>query len=101
GSKIDRSELRDRFGFGAGETVCIASVGGSGVGSELLGRLMEAYPAVRRRIPSFRMIAVGGPRVDVAAFPSVTGVGLRGFVPDLDQQLAACDIALTQGGLST
>lgn len=100
-SADDRQELRDRFGFRDGETVCIASVGGSGVGSQLLGQLMQAFPRARQRIPGLRMIAVAGPRVDVASLPSVEGVEIRGFEPDLNLQLAACDIALTQGGLST
>lgn len=97
----DRAELRRRFGFRDGETVCIVSVGGSGVGTELLSKLMEAFPAAQRRIPGLRMIAVAGPRVDARSLPAVDGVEVRGFVPDLNLQLAACDIALTQGGLST
>jgi UDP-N-acetylglucosamine:LPS N-acetylglucosamine transferase len=47
------------------------------------------------------MIAVAGPRIDVSNLPSVKGVEVRPFVPDLDLHLAACDVALTQGGLST
>src|SRR5439155_25175420 len=88
-------------GFGEDETVCIASVGGSGVGAELLARLMQAYPAARRPMPGFRMIAVAGPRVDAGTLPDVPGVEVRGFVPDLNLQLAACDVARGQGGLST
>ena len=97
----DRGELRRRLGYRDGEVVCIASVGGSGVGTELLGRLMKAFPAARRRVPGLRMIAVAGPRIDVSNLPSVKGVEVRPFVPDLDLHLAACDVALTQGGLST
>ena len=97
----DREELRRRFGFRDGETVCIASVGGSGVGTELLSKLMKAFPAAQRRIPGLRMIAVAGPRVDARSLPAVDGVEVRGFVADLNLQLGACDIALTQGGLST
>ena len=97
----DRGELRRRLGYRDGEVVCIASVGGSGVGAELLGRLMKAFPAARRRVPGLRMIAVAGPRIDVSNLPSVKGVEVRPFVADLDLHLAACDVALTQGGLST
>ncbi len=97
----DREELRRRFGFRDGETICIASVGGSGVGTELLSKLIQAFPAAQRRIPGLRMIAVAGPRLDTHSLPAVDGVELRGFVPDLNLQLAACDIALSQGGLST
>jgi UDP-N-acetylglucosamine:LPS N-acetylglucosamine transferase len=47
------------------------------------------------------MIAVTGPRIDPASLDAPTGVEIRGFVPDLYRQLAACDIAVVQGGLST
>jgi pimeloyl-ACP methyl ester carboxylesterase/predicted glycosyltransferase len=97
----DREELRTQFGFRDDETVCIASVGGSGVGTELLSKLMLAFPAAQRLTPGLRMIAVAGPRVDVRSLPAVDGVEVRGFVPNLNLQLAACDVALTQGGLST
>jgi len=47
------------------------------------------------------MVAVAGPRIDVSRLPAVPGVEVQSFVPDLDLHLAACDVALTQGGLST
>ena len=96
-----RRELRRRFGFREDEMVCIASVGGSGVGTDLLAKAMAAFPAARRRVPNLRMLAVAGPRIDPTSLPAVPGVEVKGFVPDLDMQLAACDVALTQGGLST
>src|SRR5207247_2316591 len=83
------------------EVVCIASVGGSGVGTALLGTVIRAFPAVKRRVPNLRMIAVAGPRIDPSTLPAVDGVEVRSFVPDLNLHLAACDIALAQGGLST
>jgi len=97
----DRIDLRRRLGYRYGEIVCIASVGGSGVGAELLGRLIKAYPEAHRRIPQLRMVAVAGPRVDLNTLPRVDGVEVQAFVPDLHLHLAACDIALTQGGLTT
>ncbi|HSS61866.1 MAG TPA: alpha/beta fold hydrolase [Candidatus Limnocylindrales bacterium] len=101
GAVGDRGELRRRLGYSDGEVVCIVSVGGSGVGAELLAQLMKAYPTARDRVRGLRMIAVAGPRIDISTLPSVKGVEVRPFVPDLDLHLAACDIALTQGGLST
>jgi len=97
----DRAELRRRLGYREDEVVCIASVGGSGVGAELLARLMKAFPTARRRVPGLRMVAVAGPRIDVSSLPDVDGVDVQPFVPDLDLHLAACDVALSQGGLST
>ena len=97
----NRAELRRRFGFADQEVVCIASVGGSGVGAALLSKVIQAFPEASRRIPGLRLIAVAGPRLDASELPSVPGVEVRGFMPDLNLQLAACDLALTQGGLST
>ena len=47
------------------------------------------------------MTVVTGPRIDPASFGAPPGVDMRAFVPDLDRHLAACDLALVQGGLST
>jgi predicted glycosyltransferase len=52
-------------------------------------------------IPELRMVVVTGPRLDPAGFKFPNGVEVRRFVPDLDRHLAACDLALVQGGLTT
>jgi pimeloyl-ACP methyl ester carboxylesterase len=96
-----REALRDEFGFRAGEKVCIVAVGGSGVGLALIRRIVEAYPIAKLRVPELTMIVVAGPRIDPAAIRAPEGVSVRAFVPDLDRQLAACDLALVQGGLTT
>jgi hypothetical protein len=96
-----REELRKRFGYREGEQVCIVTVGGSGVGSSLIKRILAAYPIAKGHIPNLRMIVVTGPRLDPAQFDLPGGVEARAFVPDLDRHLAACDLALVQGGLTT
>jgi UDP:flavonoid glycosyltransferase YjiC (YdhE family) len=48
-----------------------------------------------------RMILVAGPRIDTSSLPVTAGVEVRAFVPDLDRHLAACDLAVVQGGLTT
>ena len=48
-----------------------------------------------------RMILVAGPRIDPRSLVVPPGVEVRAFVPDLDRHLAACDLALVQGGLTT
>ncbi|MDQ6920723.1 MAG: alpha/beta fold hydrolase [Candidatus Dormibacteraeota bacterium] len=98
---LDREALRDEFGYAPGEKVCLVSVGGSGVGRALLERAIAAFPAARRRVPELRMIAVAGPRLDPASLPRQPGVEVRGYVPQLRRHLAACDVALVQGGLAT
>jgi pimeloyl-ACP methyl ester carboxylesterase/predicted glycosyltransferase len=97
----DRERLRAELGYAAGEQVCIVTVGGSGVGGALLRRVIEAFPAAKERVPALRMIVVAGPRIDPAALPSHPGLEVRAYVHDLYRHLAACDLAIVQGGLTT
>ena len=97
----ERATLRSRFGYGEDETICIVTVGGSGVGAPLLRRIAEAYPAIHRKLPKLRMIMVTGPRINAGDLQCPGGIEVHGYIPDLNQHLAACDIALVQGGLTT
>ncbi|MDX6473276.1 MAG: hypothetical protein QOK22_2092 [Gaiellaceae bacterium] len=97
----DRERLRAELGFGPGERVCIVTVGGSGVGADLLRRVMAAFPEAKRRVPELRMIVVAGPRIDPASLPARDGLEVRAYVNDLYRVLAACDLAVVQGGLTT
>ncbi len=96
-----REDLREEFGYADGRKVCIVAVGGSGVGATLIRRILAAYPFAKARIPHLRMIVVTGPRLDPQMFEVPEGVEMRAFVPNLDRHLAACDLALVQGGLTT
>ena len=63
-----------------------------------------AFPAARRLVPGLRMIVVTGPRIDpesLAAASRPDGLDVRGYVHDLHQHLAACDLAVVQDGLTT
>lgn len=97
----NKAALREALGYGRGERVCIVTVGGSGVGTHLIRRILQSYPIARARIPELRMVLVAGPRIDPRSLPEVSGVEVRPFVPDLDRHLAACDLAVVQGGLTT
>jgi predicted glycosyltransferase len=97
----DRDALRAELGYGPDERVCEVTVGGSGVGTHLLRRVVEAYPIAEKRVPGLRMVAVTGPRIDPASIPAPDGVEVLGYVADLHRHLAACDVAVVQGGLTT
>jgi predicted glycosyltransferase len=88
----------DRNGDGP---LCVAAVGGSGVGAGLLRRLVAGYAPAAERVPGLRMVAVAGPRVDPASLHAPEGVEVRGYEPELDRVLASADVALVQGGLTT
>jgi predicted glycosyltransferase len=96
-----REELRRELGYRPDERVVIVTVGGSGVGEALLRRVIAAFPAAAQRVNGLRMIAVAGPRIDPAILDAPAGVEVRGFVPRLYEHLAACDLAVVQGGLTT
>jgi predicted glycosyltransferase len=100
---FDPRDLGDRgaLGYRDDERVCIVTVGGSGVGGHLLRRVIEAFPEAKERVPDLRMIVVAGPRIDPASLPEQDGLEIRAYVHDLYRHLAACDLAVVQGGLTT
>jgi predicted glycosyltransferase len=79
----------------------MVTVGGSGVGAGLLEKVIASFPEARRRVPGLRMIAVCGPRIDRDTLPAHDGLELREYVHGLARHLAACDVAVVQGGLAT
>jgi predicted glycosyltransferase len=97
----DRARLRHELGYRDDEQVCIVTVGGSGVGEHLLRRVIAAFPEAKRQVPALRMIIVTGPRLDPTSFPQHEGLEVRGFIHQLYRHLAACDLAVVQGGLTT
>lgn len=100
-SESERAGLRRRIGVRPDELLCVVTVGGSGVGEHLLRRVLAAVPGARKLLPGLKFLVVTGPRIDQDTLPRTRGVTIRGYVPDLHRQLAACDLAVVQGGLTT
>ena len=63
--------------------------------------MIAAYPEAKRLVPGLRMVVVAGPRIDPASLPAHDGLEVHPYVHDLYQHLAACDLAVVQGGLTT
>jgi len=97
----DRDRLRAELGYRDDEAVCIVTVGGSGVGADLLRRVIAAFPEAKRLVPELRMVVVAGPRIDPRSLPTHAGLEVRPYVHELYRHLAACDLAIVQGGLTT
>jgi pimeloyl-ACP methyl ester carboxylesterase/predicted glycosyltransferase len=97
----DRQAARAEFGWAPDEQVCVVAVGGTGVGLHLVRRALAAYPMAAARVPGLRMVVVTGPRLDPAALDVPSGVDVHRYLPDLHRYLAAADLAVVQGGLST
>jgi len=100
---FDPRRLGDRraLGYTDDERVCIVTVGGSGVGGDLLRKVIAAFPEAKQLVPELRMIVVAGPRIDPATLPRQDGLEIRPYVHELYRHLAACDLAVVQGGLTT
>ncbi len=94
-------EWRAELGYQPDERVCVVTVGGSGVGHDLLEKVIASYPKAKELVPGLRMVAVAGPRIDPTLFPTHPGLEVHGYVDRLYRHLAVCDIAVVQGGLTT
>jgi pimeloyl-ACP methyl ester carboxylesterase/predicted glycosyltransferase len=99
--EAERAAVRRRLGCGEDDLLCVVTVGGSGVGEPLLRRVLDAVPLALRQVPELRFLVVTGPRIDPGTLPRRRGVTVRGYLPNLHRVLAACDLAVVQGGLTT
>ncbi len=97
----DRRALRNRLGYRSDEPTVLITVGGTGVGEALLRKVIAAWPLVHRERPDVHGVVVAGPRIDPERLSHPEGLEVRGYVHNLYEHLAACDLAVVQGGLST
>ena len=97
----DAAALRRELGAGPDQRLCLVTVGGSGVGGPLLHRVLAAVPALQRLAPDLAVAVVTGPRLDPRSLPRTPGVRTFGYLPRLHRYLAAADVAVVQGGLTT
>ena len=63
--------------------------------------MIDAHPLAAARVPGLRTIVVAGPRIDPDSLPRHDGLEVVGYVHNLYRHLAACDLAVVQGGLTT
>jgi Glycosyltransferase family 28 C-terminal domain len=65
------------------------------------GGVIAAFPDAKERVPELRMIVVAGPRIDPSSLPYTAGLEVVPYVHNLYRHLAACDLAVVQGGPTT
>jgi UDP-N-acetylglucosamine:LPS N-acetylglucosamine transferase len=63
--------------------------------------VIASFGEAKRLVAGLRMVVVAGPRIDPATLPAAPGLEIRPYVHDLYRHLAACDLAIVQGGLTT
>ena len=81
-SAADHERLRAELGYAADERVCVVTVGGSGVGADLLRRAIDAFPDAKARVPELRWWSSPG-RESTRRAPGRAGLEVCGYVADL------------------
>ncbi len=97
----DTAAIRRELGLDPDRPLIVGSVGGSGVGVNLLERIGRAFALLRAEVPEAQLLLVCGPRIAENSITPVEGMQVRGYVHDLFRTLACCDLAVVQGGLTT
>jgi UDP-N-acetylglucosamine:LPS N-acetylglucosamine transferase len=96
----DKSRIRAKLGYG-NEPLVLCSIGGTSIGSGLLDLCSQAYPLIKAEIPELRMVFVSGPRLSPSSISAHPEITIHGYMPDLFEHYAACDMAIVQAGLSS
>jgi predicted glycosyltransferase len=95
-----KERAREELGYGVAPLV-VCSIGGTGIGKELLELCASSYPIIKERIPNLKMVLVCGPRLSRESIHVPGGVEIWGYVPKLYEHFAACDLAIVQAGATT
>lgn len=93
----DKASIRKKLGYGEGPLV-ICAIGGTAIGKELIELCGQTYPIIKKEIPDIHMVLVCGPSVSMASLDVPQEIDIRGYVPDLYEHFAVCDLAIIQGG---
>jgi predicted glycosyltransferase len=89
-----------KLGYGKGELI-ICSIGGTSAGKNLLELCGKAFQSIKARLPDSKMMVVTGPRLKPEQISVPDDVEVRGYVPNLYEHFAACDLAIVQAGGTT
>ncbi len=96
----DKAAIRNKLGYGK-EPLVVCAIGGTAIGKALIKLYSDAFPIIKKDVPDIQMIFVCGPRLSVDSIEAPRGIDIRGYVPNLYEHFAACDLAIVQGGGST
>jgi spore coat polysaccharide biosynthesis predicted glycosyltransferase SpsG len=98
-----KAQLKSRLGFAPDKKLVVASIGGTGIGLELLERVAEAAPEMTKASEGkLEIVLVCGPRLSPERLHvTSTNVQVRGYVPHLYEHFAAADFAIIEGGLTS
>ncbi|MBM4159040.1 MAG: UDP-N-acetylglucosamine--N-acetylmuramyl-(pentapeptide) pyrophosphoryl-undecaprenol N-acetylglucosamine transferase [Ignavibacteria bacterium] len=96
----NKLKIRNKLGYG-NEPLLLCSLGGTAIGKELLELCGKAYLIAKQQITNLKALFITGPRLsrDSVNLPEETEI--KGFVPNLFEHFAACDLAIVQGGATS
>jgi len=92
--------IREKLGYSSSPLV-VCSVGGSNVGVSMFNLCIDSYKILEEKVPGLQMVLVCGPRMDPEELDLPSGVKAYGYVSNLIELFAACDLAIIQLGLSS
>jgi UDP-N-acetylglucosamine:LPS N-acetylglucosamine transferase len=96
----DKSKIRAKLGYG-NESLMICATGGTSAGKKMLETCGKAYTILKKDIPDLRMVCVCGELFGQKPPELPPDVELHGYIPDLYEHYAACDMAVVVGGGTT
>jgi UDP:flavonoid glycosyltransferase YjiC (YdhE family) len=96
----DKGRVRKSLGYGD-EPLVLCSAGGTSVGKEFLNLCGRGGQIVKEKIPNLHMVLNCGPRIPPASLDVPGDIEVIGYLPRLYEHLAACDLAVVQGGGTT
>jgi predicted glycosyltransferase len=98
-----KAQLKSRLGYSPEEQLVVASIGGTGIGRELLERVGEAFSELNKVSGGkLKIVLVCGPRLAPESLHlTQDGIQIRGYVPRLYEHFAAADFAIIEGGLTS
>jgi UDP-N-acetylglucosamine:LPS N-acetylglucosamine transferase len=96
----DKAKIRTKLGYGDNPLV-ICSIGGTKVGKGLLALCGQSYTMLKDEIPNLQMVLVCGPRLASESLSLPQAVEIKGYIPNLYEHFAACDLAIVQAGGTT
>lgn len=92
---VDRNTLRKKLGFN--KKTVVLSTGGTGAGTYLIEKSLEAYRKLRNKM-DIDLVIVPGPQLELASAPDFRNVG---FVENLHEYIYASDLVISLAGRST
>jgi len=96
----DKNKIKNRLGY-KDDPLVVAAIGGTSAGKKLLEICIKSYPLIKKKIPNLKMLLVCGPRVSSENLKVPNEVEVKGYIPNLFEYYAACDLAVVTGGFTT